>query len=124
MFHFLSSQRLHSFSYISQSITSVYEKRQVHDLSVKVDAKISESSEALKFLSSYGPGMCVCGGLEVKLIWIRWVAGGSQIIKDAISKPGDPQIQEGAWEKMLPLIKNLLELKQSYAALNQVRSEK
>ena len=46
--------------------------------------------------------------------------GGSQIIKDAISKPGDPQIQEDAWEKMLPLIKNLLDLKQSYSALNQV----
>jgi len=79
-------------------------EQKVHDLSVKVDAKISESSEALKFLSSYGPG-------------------GSQIIKDAISKPGDPQIQEGAWEKMLPLIKNLLELKQSYAALNQMIPE-
>ena len=31
----------------------------VHDLSVKVDVKIGESSEALKFLSSYGPGMFV-----------------------------------------------------------------
>ena len=47
------------------------------------------------------------------------MVGGSQIIKDAISKPGDPQIQEEAWEKMLPLIKNLLDLKQSYSALNQ-----
>jgi len=80
------------------------EQKQVHDLSVKVDAKIGESSEALKFLSSYGPG-------------------GSQIIKDAISKPGDPQIQEKAWEKMLPLIKNLLDLKQSYSALNQMIPE-
>jgi hypothetical protein len=71
---------------------------------VTVDAKIGESSEALKFLSSYGPG-------------------GSQIIKDAISKPGDPQIQEKAWEKMLPLIKNLLDLKQSYSALNQMIPE-
>ena len=48
------------------------------------------------------------------------LSGGSQIIKDAISKPGDPQIQEDAWEMMLPLIKNLLDLKQSYSALNQV----
>jgi len=79
-------------------------EQKVHDLSVKVDAKISESSEALKFLNSYGPG-------------------GSQIIKDAISKPGDPQIQEEAWQKMLPLIKNLLDLKQSYAALNQMIPE-
>ena len=39
---------------------------QVHDLSVKVDAKISESSEALKFLNSYGPGMCVWVGTEPK----------------------------------------------------------
>ena len=52
-----------------------------------------------------------------------FLVGGSQIIKDAISKPGDPQIQEEAWEKMLPLIKNLLDLKQSYSALNQVRQE-
>jgi len=79
-------------------------EQKVHDLSVKVDVKIGESSEALKFLSSYGPG-------------------GSQIIKDAISKPGDPQIQEDAWEKMLPLIKNLLDLKQSYSALNQMIPE-
>ena len=34
-------------------------EQKVHDLSVKVDAKIGESSEALKFLSSYGPGMFV-----------------------------------------------------------------
>ena len=40
-------------------------EQKVHDLSVKVDAKIGESSEALKFLSSYGPGMCV---LEEKCI--------------------------------------------------------
>jgi len=79
-------------------------EQKVHDLSVKVDVKIGESSEALKFLSSYGPG-------------------GSQIIKDAISKPGDPQIQEDAWEMMLPLIKNLLDLKQSYSALNQMIPE-
>ena len=46
--------------------------------------------------------------------------GGSQLIKDAISKPGDPEIQEEVWEKMLPLIHNLTDLKQSYSALNEV----
>ena len=34
-------------------------EQKVHDLSIKVDAKIGESSEALKFLGGYGPGMCV-----------------------------------------------------------------
>merc|ERR1712013_45187 len=66
-------------------------EQKVHDLSVKVDGKIGESSEALKFLANYGPG-------------------GSQLIKDAISKPGDPEIQEEVWEKMLPLIHNLTDL--------------
>merc|ERR1711973_929276 len=55
-------------------------EQKVHDLSVKVDGKIGESSEALKFLANYGPG-------------------GSRLIKDAISKPGDPEIQEEVWEK-------------------------
>ena len=31
-------------------------EQKVHDLSVKVDGKIGESSEALKFLANYGPG--------------------------------------------------------------------
>ena len=48
------------------------------------------------------------------------MSGGSQLIKDAISKPGDPEIQEEVWEKMLPLIHNLTDLKQSYSALNEV----
>ena len=48
------------------------------------------------------------------------MTGGSQLIKDAISKPGDPEIQEEVWEKMLPLIHNLTDLKQSYSALNEV----
>jgi len=79
-------------------------EQKVHDLSVKVDGKIGESSEALKFLANYGPG-------------------GSQLIKDAISKPGDPEIQEEVWEKMLPLIHNLTDLKQSYSALNEMIPE-
>lgn len=49
--------------------------------------------------------------------------GGSQLIKDAISKPGDPEIQEEVWEKMLPLIHNLTDLKQSYSALNEMIPE-
>ena len=61
--------------------------------------------------------------LILSLVEDEILSGGSQIIKDAISKPGDPQIQEDAWEKMLPLIKNLLDLKQSYSALNQVTQE-
>jgi len=80
------------------------EEQMVHDLYNRIDVKIGESSELLKFLSEYGPG-------------------GQKIISEAISKPGDPEIQEEAWEKMLPLINNLMELKLKYAQLNQMIPE-
>ena len=38
-------------------------EQKVHDLSVKVDGKIGESSEALKFLANYGPGTYLLGYL-------------------------------------------------------------
>ena len=37
-------------------------EQKVHDLSVKVDGKIGESSEALKFLANYGPGTYILLG--------------------------------------------------------------
>ena len=43
------------------------------------------------------------------------------MIQEAISKPSDPQIQEEAWDKMVPLITNLINLKESYTQLNQVK---
>ena len=50
------------------------------------------------------------------------VPGGSKVIQEAISKPSDPQIQEEAWDKMVPLITNLINLKESYTNLNQVKT--
>ena len=51
---------------------------------------------------------------------LSFPAGGQKIIQEAVKKPGDPQIQEEAWAKMLPLVKNLIELKEAYSKLNQV----
>lgn len=52
---------------------------------------------------------------------LNFVPGGSKVIQEAISKPSDPQIQEEAWDRMVPLITNLINLKESYTHLNQVR---
>jgi len=76
----------------------------VHELSKQVDDKIKESSELLICLSDYGPG-------------------GSKVIQEAISKPSDPQIQDEAWDRMVPLITNLINLKESYTHLNQMIPE-
>ena len=89
-------------------------------------ARLASLLEALKFLANYGPGAYLLRYLLLTNCQFyctceeETLPGGSQLIKDAISKPGDPEIQEEVWEKMLPLIHNLTDLKQSYSALNEV----
>ena len=64
-----------------------------------IEAKLTRATELLVTLKSYGPG-------------------GRQIIKEANSNPHDSQALDSAWNKMLPLVDSLLQLKKASDDLN------
>jgi len=74
------------------------------ELSSKIEEKLNSSYELLEFLNNYG-------------------AGGKKIIMDASSKPGDSAVQDDAWNKMVPLVCSLLDLKKMTDSLNEMVPE-
>lgn len=74
------------------------------DLTAKIEEKLNTSLELLEFLKNYG-------------------AGGRQIIQEASSKPGDTEVQDAAWNKMVPLVCTLLDLKKMTDSLNEMVPE-
>lgn len=74
------------------------------ELSSKIEEKLNSSLELLEFLKNYG-------------------AGGKQTIQEASSKPGDCAVQDAAWNKMVPLVCTLLDLKKMTDSLNEMVPE-
>ena len=74
------------------------------ELSSKIEEKLNSSDELLEFLKNYG-------------------AGGQKIIMDASSKPCDAAVQDDAWNKMVPLVSSLLDLKKMTDSLNEMVPE-
>jgi len=74
------------------------------DLSLRIEEKLNNSLELLEFLKNYG-------------------AGGRQIIQEASAKTGDPVAQDEAWNKMVPLVCTLLDLKKMTDSLNEMVPE-
>eukprot|EP00092_Neocalanus_flemingeri_P011405 GFUD01012288.1.p1 GENE.GFUD01012288.1~~GFUD01012288.1.p1 ORF type:complete len:393 (+),score=95.77 GFUD01012288.1:50-1180(+) len=74
------------------------------ELSTKIEEKLNSSYELLEFLKNYG-------------------AGGKQMIMEASSKPGDAEVQNEAWNKMVPLVYSLLDLKKMTDSLNEMVPE-
>ena len=60
-------------------------------LAEKIERKLLSAYQMAEFLKSYG-------------------AGGRQVIKEASAKPTDLDVQNEAWNKLLPMLNSLLQL--------------
>ena len=70
------------------------------DLAVKIEEKLKSSQELLTFLAEYG-------------------SGGRKLIVEASANVTDLELQNKAWEKVVPLIQKLQKLKKMTNLLNQ-----
>jgi len=70
------------------------------DLAVKIEEKLKSSQELLTFLGEYG-------------------SGGRKFIVEASANVTDLELQNKAWEKVVPMIANLQKLKKMTELLNQ-----
>ena len=69
-------------------------------LAEKIESKLKSAYKLLEFLQNYG-------------------SGGRQIIKEASAKTNDESVQNDAWDKLVPMVASLLQLKKMTDSLNE-----
>ena len=69
-------------------------------LAEKIESKLKSAYKLLEFLQNYG-------------------VGGRQIIKEASAKTNDESVQNDAWDRLVPMVASLLQLKKMTDSLNE-----
>ena len=69
-------------------------------LAEKIESKLKSAYKLLEFLQNYG-------------------SGGRQIIKEASAKTNDESVQTDAWNRLVPMVASLLQLKKMTDSLNE-----